>query len=328
MLQHIHIHDFKGQNQSQRNIQLSYEVFGKELHTAPVVLINHALTGNSNVAGTNGWWKTLVGPGKIIDTDKLTVLCFNIPGNGYQSPTVHPNQQLTSVAEVAQIFLQGLEKLSVHQLYAIIGGSIGGAIGWEMIAQNPEICQKFIPIATHFQTSDWLHAHCLVQKFLLQSTDQALEKARMHAMLCYRSPESINARFQNIVNETTQNLESIDWLNYHGNALKNRFTLESYQFMNHLLTTIDVNINQLKHTNTEIHLIAVDSDLFFPKTEIESSFHLLKKFLKNICYHEIHSPYGHDAFLIEYEQLNQILNPILYYHEQQYHYHLQEQSAY
>ena len=62
---------------------MSYQYFGKKLGTAPVVLVNHALTGNSNVAGENGWWKDIVGKDKAINTEVYTVLSFNIPGNGF-----------------------------------------------------------------------------------------------------------------------------------------------------------------------------------------------------------------------------------------------------
>ncbi|MCB0486545.1 MAG: homoserine acetyltransferase, partial [Flavobacteriaceae bacterium] len=55
-----------------KELPLSYQLFGKELHTAPVVLVNHALTGNSNVAGETGWWNQLIGDRKIIDTQKYT----------------------------------------------------------------------------------------------------------------------------------------------------------------------------------------------------------------------------------------------------------------
>ena len=64
-------------------IALSYQVFGKPLHEAPIVMINHALTGNSNVTGEGGWWNPIVGPNKVIDTNIFTVLAFNIPGNGH-----------------------------------------------------------------------------------------------------------------------------------------------------------------------------------------------------------------------------------------------------
>ena len=83
-LKQIKINDFKlEKGVSCEEIVLSYQVFGKALHSAPIVLVNHALTGNSHVAGADGWWNDLVGEGKTIDTQKYTVLAFNIPGNGY-----------------------------------------------------------------------------------------------------------------------------------------------------------------------------------------------------------------------------------------------------
>ncbi|HLV41936.1 MAG TPA: hypothetical protein VKY37_06640, partial [Brumimicrobium sp.] len=81
MLYKFNINDFVTHSgASYSEIPLSYEVFGKELYTAPIVLVNHALTGNSNVAGEDGWWTDLVGENKVIDTLKYTVLAFNIPG--------------------------------------------------------------------------------------------------------------------------------------------------------------------------------------------------------------------------------------------------------
>ena len=82
-LQHINLNNFTTQNGKVLDIPLSYQLFGKELYLAPIVLINHALTGNSDVAGENGWWKSLVGDGKIIDTNRFTIISFNIPGNGF-----------------------------------------------------------------------------------------------------------------------------------------------------------------------------------------------------------------------------------------------------
>ena len=86
-LVHINIIDFITESGNLLSeITLSCQIFGKKLGTAPVVLINHALTGNSNVADAKeGWWKELIGQNKVVDTNKYTVLCFNIPGNGYDS---------------------------------------------------------------------------------------------------------------------------------------------------------------------------------------------------------------------------------------------------
>ena len=68
----------------QAKVILSYQLFGQPVGSAPLVVVNHALTGNSQVVGENGWWQSLIGDDKIIDTKKYAVLAFNIPGNGYQ----------------------------------------------------------------------------------------------------------------------------------------------------------------------------------------------------------------------------------------------------
>ena len=70
------------------SLNLSFEVFGLALNTAPIVLVNHALTGNSQVIGENGWWNSLIGESKTIDTKKYTILAFNVPGNGYDDTLI------------------------------------------------------------------------------------------------------------------------------------------------------------------------------------------------------------------------------------------------
>lgn len=301
--------DFKAQNGKTIDLTLSYQIFGKPLHTAPVVLINHALTGNSNVTGDDGWWKKLVGDHQPIDTTRFTVLAFNVPGNGFDDFFID-DYTVFKASDIAKAFLDGLESLKIKKLFALVGGSVGGAIGWEMLAINPQLTEIFIPIATDHKTTDWLHSECLVQQFLLESESQPLEKARIHAMLCYRTPESLNGRFNREKLADNALLKSHDWLNFHGRSLGERFSLKAYRLMNHLLMNIDVSEENLKKIQAEIHLIAVDSDLFFPALEIKKTYDLLKENEKNIFYHEIKSVHGHDAFLMEYDQMKNILNPI------------------
>lgn len=309
-LQHITLYQFKLQSEIILDLNLSYQFFGAELFSAPIILINHALTGNSNVSGENGWWKTLVGDQKIVDTTRFTVLCFNIPGNGFDGHFIHNYENFTT-KDIAKIFLEGLSALKITTLYAMIGGSLGGAIGWEMLAIKNDLAERFIPIACDFKTSDWLYSQCLVQQFLLNTNEQPLEKARMHAMLCYRTPESLNLRFKNEWDETNQIRKSHDWLNFHGKSLAQRFTLKAYRLMNQLLMTINADAEQLKNIKAELHLVSVDSDLFFPASEMKKCFDVLHKTKLNTFYHEIKSIHGHDAFLMEYEQLNKILEKIL-----------------
>lgn len=309
MLQKILLKDFTTTSGKTLDIPLSYQTFGQELHSAPIVMINHALTGNSDVAGEKGWWKDVVGNNKTIDTNKFTVICFNVPGNGFDNFFIENAENLTT-KDIAKVFLAGLQLLQIAQLDYLIGGSIGGSIGWEMLSLNPGIAKTFVPIATDYKTSDWLHSQCLVQKFLLESSDKPLEKARIHAMLCYRTPESLNFRFKNEIDAEKKVRKSQDWLNYHGNALSERFSLKAYQLMNQLLISIDANLDSIKNSEAKIHLISVDSDLFFPAFEIKNTFEELQE-NKNTFYHEITSIHGHDAFLMEYEQLNTILKTIL-----------------
>lgn len=309
-LQHITLYQFKLQSEIILDLNLSYQFFGAELFSAPIILINHALTGNSNVSGENGWWKTLVGDQKIVDTTRFTVLCFNIPGNGFDGHFIHNYENFTT-KDIAKIFLEGLFSLKITQLYAMIGGSLGGAIGWEMLAIKKDLAERFVPIACDFKTSDWLYSQCLVQQFLLNTNEQPLEKARMHAMLCYRTPESLNLRFKNEWDETHQIRKSHDWLNFHGKSLAQRFTLKAYRLMNQLLMTINADAEQLKNIKAELHLVSVDSDLFFPASEMKKCFEVLHKTKASTFYHEIKSIHGHDAFLMEYEQLNKILEKIL-----------------
>ena len=78
----LNIKDYISENEKNFDIELSYELFGQPLGQAPIVLVNHALTGNSSVTGKNGWWNSLIGQNKLIDTNDFTVLAFNFPGNG------------------------------------------------------------------------------------------------------------------------------------------------------------------------------------------------------------------------------------------------------
>lgn len=319
-LQYITLTNFKLNSGRILDINLSYQIFGQELHTAPIILVNHALTGNSNVSGEKGWWKNLIGNGKIIDASRFTVICFNIPGNRFDGFSIE-NHEDYNTKDIAKMFLAGLSVLNIEYLYVIIGGSLGGSVGWEMLAVSPDLAGIFIPIACDYKTSDWIHAQCMVQNFLLNQQDKPLQKARIHAMLCYRTPESLNERFKNIFDSEKATRKSLDWLNFHAESLNERFSLSAYRLMNHLLMNINADGERIKDISADIHFIAVNSDLFFPASEMKNCFEGLIKTKKNTFYHEIQSIHGHDAFLMEYEQLNRILGPIINKNNDKYESH-------
>ena len=297
------------------SLNLSFEVFGPALNTAPIVLVNHALTGNSHVVGENGWWNSLIGESKTIDTHQYTILAFNVPGNGFDE-TVVENYLDFNARDIARLFLEGIHILKIQQLYAIIGGSVGGGIAWEMLALEPKIAQHLIPIATDWKSTDWLIANCYLQEQILRNSSKPIEDARIHAMLCYRTPESFKQKFQRTTNEELSIFNVESWLNHHGTKLQKRFQVSAYKMMNQLLKTIDVTRNRgsfeemASKIEADIHIIAINSDLFFPANENKETFEELKKINKKVSYQEIESIHGHDAFLIEYEQLDNLLKDI------------------
>ncbi|MES2486792.1 MAG: alpha/beta fold hydrolase [Bacteroidota bacterium] len=294
---------------SLKDVPLTYQIFGPAISAAPVVLVNHALTGNSNVSGPDGWWNTLIGPGKTIDTTHFTVVAFNIPGNSYGSDFFIENYAAVTVADVAALFWQGLKSLGVNSLFAIIGGSLGGGVTWHMAAQQPDKLQHLIPVATDHKATDWVIANVLVQDRILNNSTSPVADARLHAMLLYRTPQSLQERFER--NYTNGAFAIEHWLNRHGKKLEERFALPAYKLMNHLLKTIDVDLAVVAaHMGAAIHLVAVDTDLLFTPNETRKTFELLKAAGAEVCYNEIQSAHGHDAFLIEHTQLAAILKPV------------------
>lgn len=325
-LEKIDVFNFTLENGSTKpNLPLSYQLFGQPLGEAPIVVVNHALTGNSNVSGENGWWNDLIGEGKTIDTNSFTIIAFNIPGNGFDNNfgnLISDYKQFT-IRDIANIFWEGLFSLDISEVYAVIGGSLGGAIAWEMAVLQPNKIQNLIPIATDWKATDWVIANVLIQDQILNNSDDPIADARLHAMLLYRTPQSINQRFKRAQNDRLAVFQIENWLLNHGIKLKNRFRLSAYKLMNHLLKTNDITRNRgdflavANSIQANIHIVAVDTDYFFIANENRKDFEALKSVKDNVHYHEIESIHGHDAFLIEYAQLEQFLKPIFNKQKQQ-----------
>ena len=283
----IPIHNFTTASGSYYNeIELHYQHFGRDYNDAPVILINHSLTGDANVAGSSGWWNEIVGPNLTIDTNKYAILGFNIPGNGVKNYLLE-NYQDFHAGDIAEIFYQGLKFLGVQQLFALIGGSIGGGIAWEMAALYPSITRNLIPVAADWKASDWIIANTFLQRRLLENSNDPLRDARIHAMLTYRTPASFTERFNRTKNfeKNIYNVES--WLIHHGDKLFKRFLLQAYKTMNHLLASVDVSRNGksfesvIQSIESDIHLVAINSDIFFTSEEDKKTFKIGKNFKKN-----------------------------------------------
>lgn len=315
-IQHIEIPSYTTEKgRKYISLPLSYQIFGKSTDTAPIVLVNHALTGNSTITGKNGWWKNIIGENKLIDTNKYSIIAFNIPGNGIDNYLIKSYTDFTA-RDIAAIFKIGLDILKIDKLHTVIGGSIGGGIAWELAALYPELIENLIPIATDWKATDWLLANTKVQELILNNSSNPVHDARVHAMNLYRTPESYNSKFNRCVDHNSNTPKVENWLLHHGKKLQERYQLTSYKLVNHLLSTIDITrdrgdfLEVASLIKSNIFIIGIDSDLFFSAKENKDTFLALSKAKSNVHYGEIKSIHGHDAFLIEFEQLETLLQNI------------------
>lgn len=299
-----------------KKLDLTYEVYGKPLYSAPIIVVNHALTGNSDLLSEKkGWWKTIIGDHQLIDTQKYTVIAFNIPGNAYDGSIIEDYKSF-STRDVAQLFIDALKGIGIDSLYAVIGGSLGGGLAWEMAVLEPEMIEYVIPVACYWQSSDWIIGFNDIQMHILEFSDKPLEIARMMAMLFYRTPDSLQSKFgrTKTADRSSYNIES--WLRHHGNKLNNRFEISAYRMMTHLLTTLDITADKqsfeeaVKPIKSTIIQVAIDTDWLFVPSETYKTKQKLDELGISNEYHIIKSIHGHDAFLIEFEQLEDFLRPI------------------
>ena len=297
-------------------LSVSYQIYGRALNTAPIVLVIHALTGNSDVMSTDkGWWSQVVGDSKLIDINTYTVIAFNIPGNGYDGTLIDRYKDFTA-KDIAILFHLVLRQLNVGSVYAIIGGSLGGGIAWEMLSIFPKFSSYVIPIASDWRSSDWSIGHNFIQESILLNSRNPIEDARKMAMLFYRTPESLDKKFRRSKTEDERSYNVESWLRHHGEKLTHRFELKAYLLMNHLLSSIDIASegktfkNVLSDFEGAIIQIGVSSDLLFSPHENIKTKGILDELNIRNEYHEIQSIDGHDAFLIEHEQITNFLTPI------------------
>ena len=301
------------------SLRVTYQLFGKPLGTAPVVVVNHAFTGNSQVADENGWWAEAIGTAKVINTDIYTVVAFNIPGNGFHAreEDMITNYQHWAAVDVARLFNIALkEHLGLNSVFALVGCSLGGGIAWEMAALAPDYFQQLVIVAADWKATDWIIGNCLLQEQILKNSTHPLHDARLHAMLCYRTPQSLKLKFERTTNIPLQLYNVETWLLHHGDKLHKRFSLSAYKLMNQLVKTIDISKERgsfaeaVAPITAHITIVSTDSDLYFVPQENRDTVTELREMGKPVDYYEIHSVHGHDAFLIEHKQLEQYLKKV------------------
>jgi homoserine O-acetyltransferase len=293
---------------SNSKIELTYQIFGLPIGTAPIVLVFHALTGNSQITETNGWWQQVVGKQQAIDTHQFSVIAIEIPSATSFHFDLKENKPCITLKDLVPWYDSLLTSLSVKSIEMVIGGSLGGALALEFISESKLEVKNVIAIACLPENSHWSYGLLQVQEEILLHGTNGLELARKQAMLFYRSPEGLEEKFQNQSKKDGINC----WLEYHANSLKARFSKEDYLFRNHLLKQVQVTWNlllqqKLKTHQTKIVFIGITSDQLFPNLQIQQVVKLWENDYPEVYFEELISAHGHDAFLIEQKQLSELI---------------------
>lgn len=338
--------------------RMAYETFG-ELNAAKdnAILVFHALTGDSHLAGpagpghpNDGWWQEIVGPGKALDTDRYCIIAPNVlggcqgstgPGSlaadhhewGGRFPYLTIRDQVHATARLT-------EHLGVESFAAVIGGSMGGmhALEWAIMYQD-RTKRLAVIAAPPVTTADQIGLN-LVQLEAIRSDPSyrggnyydapdgigphhGLATARRLALLNYRSNTELDDRFgrawQSAVSPLGQNgrfaVES--YLDFHGNKFTRRFDAGSYVTLVQAMNSHDVGRHRggVRAALTTIEVptlvLGIPSDRLFPLAGQDEIAMHLPQALDGTQATRLDSPFGHDAFLIEYDLVGAQLTRLL-----------------
>jgi homoserine O-acetyltransferase/O-succinyltransferase len=305
-------------------VPVAFQTFGT-LNAAKdnALLVCHALTGTANAAD---WWSGLVGENKVLNTLQYFVVCVNVLGSPYgtASPiTLNPQTQKPYQADFPQSSIRDnvkvqqavLQHLGITQLVAVLGGSMGGmqALEW---AFEPNWTPKIGAFGCGGRHSAWAIGWGESQRnaiwadahfnggFYTQAPATGLAAARQIAMLTYRTPQLYQNRFNR--SQRNDKFEIENYLNYQGQKLVQRFDANCYIHLTYTMDTHDVAHNRgnyydvLKSIAQDVLIVGIDSDVLYPLWEQQE----LAAHIPNATFKVLHSDFGHDAFLVEFEKMS------------------------
>lgn len=317
--------------------QLKYTTLGKVNHDrSNIVWVCHALTGSSDFTD---WWGELFREGSAFDPRNYFIICANIPGGCYGStgplsldpdtnkPFHHEFPVLTN-RDVVNTFDLLRQELKIEKVHTLLGGSLGGQQVIEWAVSNPSVFDHIIPIACNAYHSPWGIAFNEAQRMAIEADDtwkdndahagsEGLKAARAIGMISYRSYETFNHTQAEKSNDKTDDFRASTYQRYQGQKLVNRFNALSYWRFTKMMDSHNVGRGRvslkeaLARVTAKALVIGIDSDILFPVTEQK----LLAESIRGAHYHEITSLYGHDGFLVEFDQLDSLLKQF-YFKEQ------------
>jgi homoserine O-acetyltransferase len=324
------------------DVPVAFERYGPpDPSGADTVFVCHALTGDAHVTRQEpddapGWWESMVGPGRPIDTDRFQVICANVLGGcaGTLGPAPladraiwAPFPQIT-VADMVAVHRELLRRLGVERLHAVVGASLGGMQALEWLLRHPQDAQRYGLIATSAQLSTDNLAFNAIGRAAIRSDprfqggayragegpDAGLGIARMIGHLTYMSADSLQEKFDRDLSSPPHGARtegvaawgpfSVErYLEHQADKLVARFDANSYLCLTSAMDLFDAFATpypEVAEAEPDVHLFSFESDRLYG---VEHSRHIMEQLDKAgvSCahFHEETSRGGHDAFLMD-----------------------------
>jgi homoserine O-acetyltransferase len=348
-------------------IVVEYETYGKLSKARDnVVLIEHALSGDAHVAGWDrhaqatgrlyrtrhpGWWDTMVGPGKPIDTNRFFVVCSNCLGSCYGTTgpsSINPRTgrpygltfPTVTVADWVRIQALLLDALGIQRIRCVVGGSLGGQQALEWAMAFPERVQRSIVLAATPRLSaqglafNAVGRHAIMGDPNFQGGDyydasnpaDGLKVARMLAHITYLSEEGMGEKFGRRLRkdelpegilETQFEIES--YLKYQGEAFVERFDANSYLYITRAMDYYDAAsqwgrgdlVQACRRIKSRLMVVSFSTDWLYPPAHCRDFAFALCRAGQSVTYVEVPSRYGHDSFLVETQPVGHLLRHFL-----------------
>jgi homoserine O-acetyltransferase len=293
------------------------------------VLVVHALTGSADAAGD--WWEPLIGEGRALDTRRVGVLCANLLGGRYGTtgPTsLHPRTGRpygpafpgVSVVDQAEAQWALLDALGIEDLALATGGSLGGMVALEVALARPDAVRNVAPIAAPATIGPMSIAWNHLQLQLIEHLGLGgLSLARQLAMTTYRSETDFAERFGGVL-EADGRPSVISYLDHQGEKLVDRFDPATYRSLVGAMDSHDIGrgrggvsgaLRRLARGGAALTGIGIQDDILYGPRQVQSLVDTAAGAGVHATYREIRSSKGHDAFLVEWAQLTELLREAL-----------------
>jgi homoserine O-acetyltransferase/O-succinyltransferase len=312
---------------------------------------SHAIGPSGNGHATPGWWEGVIGPGCTIDTDQFFVVCVNVLGGcqGSTGPaSLHPDDAkpygsrfpVVTVRDMVRAQAKLADHLGVERWASVIGGSMGGMQSLEWAVTFPERVGSLISIASCMASSPQQIAWGAVGRQAIRldpnwrggnyydaepgdGPHEGLMVARQVAQITFRTDGVFSDKFgRDLVDKSPgfhlwQKFEVERYLDHHGEKLVRRFDANSYLWLTKAMDLHDISRGRggmkaaLARIKCDVLSIGVDTDILYPAYQSRELVDLLTSLDRSASYCEIASPHGHDAFLIDIDQLDGFVRPWL-----------------